>query len=54
MTVLDQVTTEAFASQPRSERPWSDYQQAIFGGVESSEDNILVQTMAGSEQDHDA
>ena len=48
MTVLDQVTTEAFASQPRSERPWSDYQQAIFGGVESSEDNILVQAVAGS------
>lgn len=48
MTVLDQVTTEAFTSQPRSERPWSDYQQAIFGGVESSEDNILVQAVAGS------
>ena len=48
MNLLDQVSNEAFAAQPRSERPWSDYQQAIFGGVESSGDNILVQAVAGS------
>jgi superfamily I DNA/RNA helicase len=48
MNLLDQVSTEAFASQPRSHREWSDYQQAIFGGVQNTTDNILVQAVAGS------
>jgi DNA helicase-2/ATP-dependent DNA helicase PcrA len=46
--IFDQVTTESFAAQPRAERTWSDYQQAIFGGVENTSDNILVQAVAGS------
>lgn len=47
MNILDQVTSESFGGPP-STRVWSDYQQAIFGGVENTTDNILVQAVAGS------
>jgi superfamily I DNA/RNA helicase len=48
MSILDQVSTESFATQPCAERAWSDYQQAIFSSAENTSDNILVQAVAGS------
>lgn len=48
MNLLDQTSTEVFQTTPRPARIWSPYQTAIFSSVETSEDNLLIQAVAGS------
>jgi len=44
MNLHDQV----IAADPPDTRQWSDYQQAIFEAVRSSDSNLLIQAVAGS------
>ena len=47
-SILDQIDDSTQPSLRGTERAWSTLQQAIFEAVQTPDDNLLIQAVAGS------